>query len=79
MFAHDLFGKPAPTFPDHALALGERLLDHELRRLAVIAFDKTLRVQQRAGIRTSAGLPQIMTRSCARLERRQADIGEQLA
>jgi len=27
------------------LPLRERLLDHELRRLAVIAFDKTLAVQ----------------------------------
>jgi len=22
LFEHDLFGKPVPTFPDHALALG---------------------------------------------------------
>jgi large subunit ribosomal protein L32 len=26
LFEHDIFGKPVPTFPDHALALGHSIL-----------------------------------------------------
>ena len=28
MFEHDLFGKPVPTFPDHALTEATAFLDH---------------------------------------------------
>src|ERR1700742_652497 len=60
-------------------ALGERLLDHELRRLAVIAFDKAFVGQQRAGVlhqrRTAADHDAVLFG----LERRETDIAKQLA
>jgi hypothetical protein len=34
LFEHDLFGKPVPTFPDHApSAMGHRALIHCLRMI----------------------------------------------
>src|SRR5580704_15555563 len=60
-------------------ALGERLLDHELRRLAVIAFDKALVRQQRTGVlhqcRAAADHDAVMFGR----ERRKTNIAEQLA
>src|SRR6202040_3373219 len=40
LFEHDLFGKPVPTFPDHALAAGHR---REERNLAG-AGDRRIRL-----------------------------------
>ncbi len=62
-----------------ASALRERLLDHELRRLAVIAFDKALASQQRARVlhqRRAAADHDAVMRG---LERGEADIAEQFA
>jgi non-ribosomal peptide synthetase component F len=37
LFEHDLFGKPVPTFPDHALAASLTLLYRRTRNRAVRA------------------------------------------
>src|ERR1700677_2747374 len=47
LFEHDLFGKPVPTFPDHALAEAATLLDH-LDLVAVGVGDKEKPRQRRA-------------------------------
>src|SRR3954453_3761643 len=60
-------------------ALRKCLLDHELRRLTVIAFDKTLAVQQRAGVRDQCRAAADHDAVMRGLERGQPDIGKQLA
>src|SRR5262249_3634700 len=35
LFEHDLFGKPASTFPDHALGSGRQLADSNKRCVAI--------------------------------------------
>ena len=61
------------------LPLRERLLDHELRRLAVIAFDESFGTQQRARVghqrRAAADHDAVM----GGIERSQPDIGEQFS
>src|SRR6478609_6764680 len=81
IFLFDAFSsrEPASTSLENALPLRERLLDHELRRLAVIAFDKTLAIEQRPGVgdqRRAAADHDAVMRG---LERGEADIGEQFS
>ncbi len=59
--------------------LRERLLDHELRRLAVIAFDKPLAVQQRTRVRHQRRAAADHDAVMGGIERGQPDIGEQFA
>ena len=60
-------------------ALRERLLDHELRRLAVIAFDKPLAVEQGARVRHQRRTAADHDTIVCGIERGQPDVAEQLA
>src|SRR3954454_21718478 len=61
------------------LPLRKCLLDHELRRLAVVAFDKALAVEQSAGVghqrRAAADHDAVVDG----IERGEANVAEQLA
>ena len=61
------------------LPLRERLLDHELGRLAVIAFDKSLAVEQRARVRHQRRAAADHDAVMGGIERGEANISEQFS
>src|ERR1700733_5499542 len=66
-FKHDLFGKPVPTFPDHALAepAGDVVLGASIARrredlIGLVELDQLAEIHERGFVRDARGLLHIM-------------------